>query len=402
MNTQRLLLLLGQSPFDPTSGAAQSMRQMAELLAGQGMAVRALATTACEGDSADSHAKQIAAGGWRVRRVRSFHLRQRYVLEIVAGTLHHELIEVDPRRKHCWERDVGAVYAAHLHRVITEFKPGWVLTFGGDPTDVARRAVLRAAGACVVFALHNLAYLHNRPAECDVFLAPSQFLAERYRNAWGIPVATLPPPLAPDTVLAATHDPIFVTFFNPEPAKGLWLMARLAERLGRERPDIPLLVVEGRGRAADLIAAGRAAGVDLTRYPNLMFTPPMARVADIWANCRVLLMPSVVEEAAGRVAMEAMANGAVPVVGDRGGIPEIVGHAGIVLPLPTDYTLASHAPLPLETVTPWFDAVTRLVDDKAGYAQFSQAARSAAAVYLPDRLGPRYREWFEAHRTLNT
>lgn len=394
MNSPRLLLLLGQSPFDPTSGAAQSMRQMAELLAGQGMSVRALATTACEGDSVQSHAKQIAAGGWRVRRVRSFHRRQRYVLEVTAGALHHELIEVNPRRKHFWEKDVGAVYAAHLDRVMADFKPTLALTFGGDPTDLARRAALRAAGVRVVFALHNLAYLHTRPTECDAYLAPSRFLAERYERVWGMPVAALPPPLAPDTVLAATREPVFITCFNPEPAKGLWLMARLAERLGQERPDIPLLIVEGRGHAADLIAAGQAAGVDLTRYPNLMFTPPMARVAELWASCRVLLMPSVVEEAAGRVAMEAMLNGVVPVVSERGGLPEIVRQAGIVLPLATDYTLASHTPLPMETVASWFDAVIRLVDNDADYERCSQAARAAAAAYLPDQLGPRYAKWF--------
>ncbi|MEZ5562499.1 MAG: hypothetical protein R3F27_06035 [Gammaproteobacteria bacterium] len=63
MTAPRLLLLLGQSPFDPTSGAAQSMRQIAELLATQGFAVRALATTGCEGDTDQEHPAWLTAGG---------------------------------------------------------------------------------------------------------------------------------------------------------------------------------------------------------------------------------------------------------------------------------------------------------------------------------------------------
>lgn len=370
------------------------MRQTAELLAMQGFAVRALATTACEGELTRTHAAQIAAGGWQVRRQRSFHAHNRQVLSIDAAGVQHELIEVDPRRKHHWERDVGAAYAAHLERLVTDFQPTVVLTYGGDPNDRLRRAALRASGARVVFALHNLSYLRHRPADCDAFLAPSRFLAQRYQHAWGTEIAVLPPVLMPDTVLAAAHEPVFVAWFNPEPAKGLWLMARFAERLGKDRPDIPLLIVEGRGRAADLAAAGHAAGVDLSGYPNLMFNPPASRVAELWAACRIVLVPSVVDEAAGRVAMEAMLNGAVPIVSERGGLPETVGDAGVVLPLPAGYTRATRGPLPMDIATPWFEAVIRLVDDESDYVRRSTAARLAARAWLPERLGPAYAEWF--------
>lgn len=370
------------------------MRQIAELLASQGFTVRALATTACEGDADQNHAACLSAGGWYPKRIRSFAKHQQHVLELDTSGVQHELIEVDPRRKHHWEQDVGQVHAAHLQRLQAEFRPTIVLTFGGDQADQKRRAALRSAGAHVVFALHNLHYLPHRPTACDTFLAPSHFLAQRYARAWGEEIAVLPPAMAAETVLATSHEPVFITWFNPEPAKGLWLMARIAERLGNERPDIPLLVVEGRGRATNLVAAGRAAGVDLCRYPNIMFNPPVTRVAELWAACRVLLMPSVVEEAAGRVAMEAMLNGAVPIVSDRGGLPELIGDAGIIVPLPANYTRNCRAPLPREMAAPWFDAITRLVDDEAEFYKRSAAARTAAAAWLPDQLGPAYARWF--------
>ncbi len=390
MNAPRLLLLLGQSPFDPTSGAAQSMRQAAELLAARGWDVRALATSGCEGDTDADHGALLSRAGHAVARAGSFARADCEVLELCSRGVSHEILVTDPARKHAWERDLGAVYRAHLDRLRREFRPQVVLTFGDDPGDLARRETLAGDGARVVFALHNLAYLPRRPRHCHAFLAPSRFLAQRYRAAWGEEVALLPAPLVAEGVVAEAHEPVFVTFINPEPAKGLWLLARLAERLGRERPDIPLLVVEGRARAAHLLAAGQAAGVDLSRFPNLMFAPATPRVADVWAHCRLLLAPSVVEEAAGRVALEAMANGAVPLVSDRGALPETVGEGGLVLPLPENYTPRTKTPLNPAVAAPWFDAVTRLVDDDAAFQRLSRLARAASQGYLPARLAPAY------------
>lgn len=396
MTAPRLLLLLGQSPFDPTSGAAQSMRQMAELLAGNGWAVRTLATSGCEGEAGPDHADLLSQAGYAVTRTASFARPATTVLELRSHGLAHEIIVTDARRKHAWERDVGPVYQAHLDRLRREFRPQIALTFGDDPGDIARREILCRDGIRVVFALHNLAYVARRPRHCHAFLAPSRFLAERYRAAWGDAVTVLPPPLMTEGVVADVREPVFVTFFNPEPAKGLWLMARLAERLGQERPDIPLLVVEGRAPASHVLAAGKSAGVDLSRFANLMFAPATPRVADVWAHCRILLAPSVVEEAAGRVVLEAMANGVVPLVSNRGALPEIVAGGGQVLSLLESYTLRSPVPLNSAVADPWFDAVTRLVDDDAAYERCSRAARSAAEIYMPARLAPSYDSCFRA------
>ena len=41
----------------------------------------------------------------------------------------------------------------------------------------------------------------------------------------------------------------YMTFINPEPNKGVYVFARIACELARRRPDIPLLVTQGRSRA---------------------------------------------------------------------------------------------------------------------------------------------------------
>lgn len=316
------------------------------------------------------------------------------VLAAESNGVRHDIVCVDAARKHHWEQDAGAEYHARLDRLVREFHPDVALTFGGDPGDARRREVLRAAGTRVVFALHNLAYLRHRPAHVDAFLAPTEFLARRYRETWQVPVSVLPTPLVPQGIVSDRHEPVFTTFVNPEPAKGVWLVARLAELLGEHRPDIPLLVVEGRAPASNLVAAGKATGADLTRFPNLMFSRAMPDAAALWATCRIILAPSVVEEAAGRAVLEAMANGAVPLVSDRGALPETVADAGVVLPLPPEMTLGSSAPVAQERARPWFDAITSLVDDEARHASASAAAKHRAAAFLQARVAPAYAAWF--------
>lgn len=390
MGAPRLLLLLGQFAFDPASGAAQSMRQAAELLANRGWLVQALTTSACETDAGGAALAALAqqTGGTLPDPGGLLRFER-------AGVLHH-VVRVAHGRDRFWEADVGARYEAALRHILRAFRPQVCLTYGGGTGDAARRALLRKAGVRVVFALHNLAYITRHPIECDAFLAPSEYLAGRYRAAWSVEVAVLPTPLTPAGVMAERHEPIFVVFVNPEPAKGVALVARLAARLGMERPDIPLLVVEGRAKAGTLLSSGQAAGLDLSSFENLMFAPCTHTMADIWGHCRILLVPSFVEEAAGRVVIEAMANGAVPLVSDRGALPETLGEGGIVLPLPADLPWQHIGPIPLCLADPWFETVCRLVDDESTFVTLSAKARRAAARHLPERLGPLYDRWFRA------
>ena len=47
-------------------------------------------------------------------------------------------------------------------------------------------------------------------------------------------------------------EPQYVTFVNPLLPKGVAVFARIAIELNRKRPDIPLLIVEGRGTSEAL------------------------------------------------------------------------------------------------------------------------------------------------------
>jgi len=204
----------------------------------------------------------------------------------------------------------------------------------------------------------------------------------------------LPTPMEPDDVLAAERDPIFFTMINPSPDKGLMLMARLAEELSLERPDIPLLIIESRGSAGKLVAAGLAAGYDLRRHENLMMSPPLAQPKEIYLATRAVLVPSLCREASGRVAAEAVLNAIPPLVSDRGGLPETCNGAGFSLSIPPEITPAQRWPVGKEVVRPWIDLMIRLESDPEFYRKESKRALEASQMYRLENLAPRYVEYF--------
>lgn len=385
----RLLLLLGQSPFDPTSGAAQSTRIIAEILARTGFDVRSLATTACEGDPPGGHDLVLADSP-----ISFLPGNNATVLRLHSRGIDHSLVVVDATWRHEWVRHVGPRFDAAYADILQTWQPDIVLTYGGDRADLARRKLARAAGAKVVFALHNLAYRKQPPAEVNHILVPTQYLANAYRGVLETAITVLPPPLDPERVLATQREPQAVGFINPEPPKGATIAAQLADRLGRERPEVPLLVIGGRVPPEALAVAGRDINLDLTKYPNLLECPATARVKDVWAALRVVLMPSVVREAAGRCALEAMLNGVVPLVSNQGGLAEIVGDAGVRLPAPPPLEGRARR-VPQSLVDVWWRALVNAFDDYPTGPR-AAACRIHAERFTVDALSPAYDQWFRS------
>lgn len=398
----RLLLLLAQSPFDPASGAAVSMRQTACLLAHAGWQVRALSTSLSESHRAALPFPPPLPAGARADVLADVgagpHDGARQVLQVVDEGVTWTILHATPAPGRHWEDDAGATYNRHYRALLAQFQPDVVLTFGGDASDVRRRALARQAGAKVVFALHNLAYLRPdlRPGlqQVDALLAPSQFLARQYRAAGQPPaaIAVLPPPIWPRDTQAATLQPVFYTFVNPERAKGAELVARLA----LQHPELPFLVVESRANAAHFSAIAGTAGLAQAPLDNVMVSPGMASAADIFAITRVLLMPSLVPEAAGRLAMEALANGIPALVSDAGALPELAARGAVVIPWSRDARGDSLCDEPARRR--WSDAALPLAEDPA----WNTASLAASAHWRGWTLAEQsaaYDAWFTAVAT---
>lgn len=278
-----------------------------------------------------------------------------------------------------------------LAEAVRRFRPDVVLTYGGDPASRSVVQVAKKAGAKVAFWLHNFAYPDAAAfAGCDAVIVPSQFSREYHRKALGIECVALPPVI--DVTRVACERPDggqFVTFVNPVPEKGVFWFARMTEVIGRSRPDIPLLVVEGRGRA-DWLAR---CGVDLRNVTSLhrMANTPDPR--GFYRQTRLVVIPSLWRESFGRVAAEAMFNGIPVVASDRGALPEVVGAGGTCLSIPLHITPEGRTPPSVEEVVPWVSAVEALWDDAAKSEAAGAAAKSASGAWHPDAVVPQWEEF---------
>jgi glycosyltransferase involved in cell wall biosynthesis len=298
-------------------------------------------------------------------------------------------------RPHDPDEGEGREFLQLFETVRARFRPHVVVGYGGNwlAREVFRRA--RAASIATVFMLHNFQYPRAETfTDIDRVCVPSRFAAAHYASALGIECAILPNLVDRRRVLADERDPKYLTFVNPSAEKGVWAFARIADELGRLRPDIPILVVEGRGNEETLASCG----LDLRAHGNVFLMRHTADPRRFWSKTRVCLLPSLWWEIQPLVAVEAMMNG-IPVIGsDRGGIPEALGEAGLVLPLPNHLTPATRTLPTAAEVAPWIAAITRLWDDASFYENQCVRSLNEAKRWDIEVLGPLHARFFSEVR----
>lgn len=117
--------------------------------------------------------------------------------------------------------------------------------------------------------------------------------------------------------LATRSDAVFVGRIEPE--KGVeWLLQRWPDF--RQMLEVDRLHVVGDGSILNLLRERYA------RLPQVVFHGAQSRqnTARILGTCRYAFVPSLWAEPFGAVALEALAAEAIPIVSDRGGLPEAV------------------------------------------------------------------------------
>lgn len=384
---RRLLLALPQSLFDLGSGAAVSMRLLACQLASRGWDVRAVCTTATESGRLGLPPEGARWPAAARRRLPATGPGAPERWQLADGGVDFEIWALPDGTRQDWARHAGAAFDAHLQALLAEFRPNVWLSFGADARDHQLAATARAQGCAVVLALHNLAYRDRALPPHDALLMPSASLAQRYAGKTPAAVGVLPPPMWDDDTRVAGHEPVFFTFFNPEPAKGAELVVRLAAAL----PELPFLVVGGRAGGPEFAALAQRLGLDLAALANVTVSPGGVPVREVLALSRAVLMPSLVDEAAGRAAAEALANGIPVLVADSGALPETVTPGGRIVPLGRN--AQGLACVDDATVARWSAALAPLADD-AGWRDAQAAAQAASARWTPAAQAAQADAWF--------
>ena len=288
--------------------------------------------------------------------------------------------------------DAGrAEFLRLLDATLARFPADVLIAAGGNRLANEARRLARSRGIAVALPMDDFPRLGRDACDdVDGFIISSRFAADYYFASLGLEATVLPNPVDPGRVRAPAVAGLFLTFVNPTIEKGVYPFARIADELGKRRPDIPILVVEGRGTEATVAECG----LELRAHGTVHFMAHTTDPRDFWGVTKVCLLPSVWWENQPLVAVEAMTNG-IPVVGsDRGGIPETLGAAGIVLPIPDRITQATRMLPTAEEVEPWVRAVIRLWDNAEFSEEHRRKALDQAKRWDSAVVGPLYDEFF--------
>ena len=230
---------------------------------------------------------------------------------------------------HPFELNAQAAMEAHFLSVIETFKPDWVWVHYTDYFSVSSAIKWRADRVWVIQTDNEFPRLSA--------LAQFPSLIEAYRNIKNIVVASrfirgvceaefpgakiiyLPNPVevyAPSSVLGPFKYWLFV---NPTAVKGVEFMLELAKEMPKEN----FVFVGNWG--------DQPCRADLPQ--NVKWLPRQASLEKLFLETKGLLMPSVWQEAFGRLVIEAMAYDVPVIASDRGALPETVGSGGLSIPL---------------------------------------------------------------------
>lgn len=154
-------------------------------------------------------------------------------------------------------------------------------------------------------------------------------------------------PPAFDDVVSPTHGDA-IGFIKPIPHKGI----RLVYDIARAMPERQFVILRGEWQDLEVIE----------HLPNVEFMEPVDDIREFYARCRMVLMPSLSEDA-GSVNQEATLNG-IPCLSTRvGGLAETAGGMAFY---------------PTEPVESWLLGIGKL-DDPERYAHYVECQREHLA-----------------------
>jgi len=372
------ILLTSKLPYFPTlSGASKADRRLLEGLADRGHSSRAtlLKSAAATPDASTRFLSELSLRGIGLS-----------ASSVGMDIFHHHGVEV---------RAFGDAHrlCAELTNQIGQFEPDWILV-SEDRSYLCLAAALEASPGRVVYLCHSQATLPFGP-ECFLadptktallrraagIITVSRYLKD-YVGQWGgLDATVIPFPVYGEGPFRnyGSFEHGYVTMVNPSPIKGISIFLQLA----RARPDIQFGAVSS-------WATRNIDRSSLERLPNVRLLAPAENIDEIFAQTRVLLVPSLWGEAFGYLVVEAMLRG-IPVISSKaGGLPEAKLGVDYLLPVRPIESYAERlddcllpAPIvPEQDIEPWLGALAELLSNRATYERVSTESREASHLYV--------------------
>lgn len=381
MAMQKVLICSRVSLFPPEHGGAKSFRHLAATLPRSGVQCRVLVQLAPPDTSGERFAGQT------LEKLRSMGIHP----------------ERGKNGDYFWQND-GVTYVAQesgvdgllrlLAAEMEKFNPDRVVLSDDTLKNCERLFSLAAVTGRLIFAaqtIHGLPFGPYSLARNEVvtaalkramhIMAPSRTVQEYIRAFLGKTTSVYYPPVfgsGPFPALGKWENP-FVTLVNPCAWKGAEIFLGLARAL----PELAFAAVPTWGATPKLLAELRA-------LPNIRVLEETPRIDEIFAQTRILLVPSLCQEAFGLIAPEALLRGIPVLASDLGGLRESTLGAATLLPVKgLELQAATHEEgaavpwrEPENDLQPWIQALRKLVDDPVFYAERSQQSRNTALSFV--------------------
>lgn len=390
----KIMFVAHQCYFDPSNGATHSMRDLFVALCRRGWDCHAFSgptIPAVKHDELVATVVKLAEGRCRSFRRAWDGARSFSLLGFEDEGVHVRTFVPEVPYAYPPSLATSAPFLGLLRAALGRVQPDVVVMFGRDAFGEAVIAEAKRQGCAVVFALCNFNYNRRELFRAvDAVLVPSRSMADHYRTELELDPTLIPPLLNEARVVAAEKMPWFLTYVSPAPVKGIHLARHILSEVTRRRPEIPILLVQGRGELTSV----RELASSLGPNANVQIMPTVADARQFYASTRVLMMPSIAEPF-GMLATECFANGIPIVASRRDGLIEACREGGILIDIPKRYLESTRELAPAD-VTPWTEAIFRLWDDREFYAAEVRRGSVAARAFSEETLAPQYAAFFEA------
>jgi glycosyltransferase involved in cell wall biosynthesis len=232
-------------------------------------------------------------------------------------------------------------------------RPDIVVAEAGKTMEIARKFV--DLGLPTIASIRDVEF-GQKGGDCFLhpllkYVSNSKFTQMRLKESFGIESTVIYPVIDSSRYATPTNGQ-YVLHINPYPKKGIDTTMKLAQL----RPDVKFLICESWMLSA---AERKKLNAKYGGLENVTFRKPTSDMRELYAGAKCLIVPSLWQEAWGRVVTEAHCSG-IPVIARAvGGLPEAVGPGGILVE-------------PSASIDVWSSALSRLLDNPEQHQIMSQ------------------------------
>ena len=367
--------------LDRNSGAALEVKQILEALSKQGRSVSCFSFNCYDnGDEyfADEKIDSRLSPSKSTDQV--FHYDHN-------GVRHNLLVGSSKNTMKLTKGDLDTFYS-RASNFIESVRPEFIIFFGSNEL-IPVLHMGQKYGAKIVFYAGTASYGQERKPLFDLadkLVVPSKYIADHYlqrfqKKSIQIPTAVGFDPEKPNNeTISARRNLGAITLINPAPDKGGHFFFNIAQRYSYD--SRLFLCVESRSTRQFWLQNN----VNVDAIENIAWAPWQTDIRLALRQSALLLMPSLINEAAGKVIAEAMTLG-IPCIGfDIGGIKEQIGGGGIVVPFDERLSASSETGLyssrcANEPVDTWIAAINGALENENHYNEMCNAASLEARRY---------------------